>query len=151
MQFLYICHLSSILSGNIAVLNNDFKNISRGQHLARILQYNLLKIKIIFIYCNFYNISIITKEFIINFLSCGFSTAMTRRRYSFDHSQKKIIKKTNKIPRSNDKNNPFCSGTMRNRFGKWSNALIEAGIPLFRNKPLKVNCENCNESFTKKN
>ena len=67
----------------------------------------------------------ITKEFIIEYL-------------------KEYYKRTNSIPRLINKEYPFSAGTILNRFGSINNALIEAGIPLFRNSQVEVNCKQCN-------
>lgn len=72
----------------------------------------------------------ITKEFIINYL----------QNYYTQH---------NDIPKSKDKNHPFSDGTVKNRFGSWTNALIEANIPLRVNPSQIVNCKQCNIEFRK--
>jgi len=73
----------------------------------------------------------ITKEFIISYLQNYYNTK-------------------NDIPKSRDTTHPFSEGTVRNRFGNWSNALTEAGIPLRVNPSQLVNCKHCNVEFIKK-
>jgi hypothetical protein len=58
-------------------------------------------------------------------------------------------KDNNKIPISRDKEHPFSYKTVSNKFGSWSNALIEANIPLKYNKSQEVKCNQCNKLFIK--
>lgn len=56
---------------------------------------------------------------------------------------------TGLIPNSRDKNHPFSLSTVANKFGGWNKALEQAKIPLRKNKPIKVNCNNCKIIFEK--
>lgn len=70
------------------------------------------------------------KEFIINYL--------------------KNYYKINQIsPKSRDNIHPFSRTTVKNKFGSWNQALIEANIPLNKNKPKELHCNNCNLLFKK--
>jgi hypothetical protein len=71
-----------------------------------------------------------TKEYIIKYL-------------------KEYYKINNKTPIARDKEHPFSSRTVYNKFGSWSNALIDANIPLNVNKPKKVICKQCKKEFVK--
>jgi hypothetical protein len=71
-----------------------------------------------------------TKEFILEYL-------------------KEYYEKNKKIPLSKDKEHPFSDKTVGNKFGTWNDALILAKIPLVRNNPVQVNCNNCKKEFTK--
>jgi hypothetical protein len=72
----------------------------------------------------------ITKEFIITYL-------------------KEYYLKYEDIPKSRDKSHPFSDGTVRNKFGSWANALIEANIPLRVNPSQILKCDKCNTEFRK--
>lgn len=72
----------------------------------------------------------ITKEFIIKYL----------KEY---YKNKKII------PTSTNKEHPFCSSTVYNKFGSWNQALTEACIPIRMNKSQEVKCKNCDILFKK--
>lgn len=76
----------------------------------------------------------ITKELIINCL---------KNYYEIN----KIIPKHTEYKNYNF---PFGTSSIKERFGTWNNALIEAGIPLNRQDPIKVNCLECNIEFKKR-
>ena len=73
---------------------------------------------------------IITKEFIINYM----------KKYYIEH---------NEGPKGKDKIHPFSEGTVRKHFGKWTDALKEANIPLRANPSQILNCTRCNKEFRK--
>ena len=53
------------------------------------------------------------------------------------------------IPKYAEKQHPFSSRTVGNRFGSWGNALKLAGVPLRINDPQEVVCTQCSKTFTK--
>jgi hypothetical protein len=58
--------------------------------------------------------------------------------------------KSEEIPKSTNFSKILCSdNTVRKLFGSWNNALITAGIPIRKNKPLKINCDQCDIEFIK--
>lgn len=71
-----------------------------------------------------------TKEFILKYL-------------------KEYYEKNKKIPLSKDKEHPFSDKTVANKLGSWNKALTNANIPLRINKPVEVNCKQCNTLFKK--
>lgn len=72
----------------------------------------------------------ITKEFIINYM----------KKYYIEH---------NEGPKGRDNTHPFSEGTVRKHFGKWTDALKEANIPLRQNPSQILNCKHCNKEFKK--
>lgn len=72
----------------------------------------------------------ITKEFIIDYM----------KKYYIEH---------NEGPKGKDKIHPFSEGTVRKLFGKWTDALKEANIPLRANPSQILNCKHCNKEFRK--
>ena len=77
----------------------------------------------------------VTKEFIIEYL-------------------KSYFQRTGKNPYWGEFNRkghgyPFCAGTVRNRFGSWSNAIRDAGLEPAFHQPLLTICTNCSTTFYK--
>jgi hypothetical protein len=62
---------------------------------------------------------------------------------------KNYYEKYKEIPKTTNKDHPFCYKTVSNKFGSWNNALFLANIPLRMNKPVDVKCKQCNILFKK--
>lgn len=62
---------------------------------------------------------------------------------------RRIYDETGIVPKSNNYNLPCSNTTIYRKFGSWNEALIEAGLTPNVNKPLLVQCKNCNKEFLK--
>lgn len=65
------------------------------------------------------------------------------------HYFKNYYKIHTKSPVSKDKSLPFSDKLVCKYYGSWSNALVEAGLPLNRNGKVIVSCTHCSKEYKK--